>query len=89
MNKNILTSKPMFEVIDLMKLMNSFPVDQKQNIVMNYHKQLIKKWKDNYDQQRMQNIPQILCRACNRQFYADMSLLHKQYCMDKMTKTKA
>jgi len=56
---------------------------------MNYHRQLIKKWKNNYDQQRMQNIPQILCRACNRQFYADMSLLHKKYCMDKMTKTKA
>lgn len=37
----------------------------------------------------MQNIPSVLCRACDKQFYADMSELHNQYDTEKIEKLKA
>jgi len=73
LNKTNLSQSSTFEMIDLSKMMNLFPVDQKINIIFTHHKLLLKKWKAQYDKQRMQNIPSVLCRACVKQFYADMS----------------
>ena len=70
-------------------MMNLFPVDQKINIIFSYHKLQLKKWKAQYDKHRMQNIPSVLCRACDKQFYADMSELHSRYDAEKIEKLKA
>jgi hypothetical protein len=45
LNKHNLSQSSTFEIIDLSKMMNLFPVDQKINIIFSYHKLQLKKWK--------------------------------------------
>ena len=57
--------------------------------MLKIHLELAKKWKENYDRFRDKNVPVVLCRVCNRQFYADMSELHNTNCVEKSIKTKS
>jgi hypothetical protein len=78
-----------FHIMDLFKILAEMPLEDKLIIIFNYHKQLGKKWKSEYDQFRVKNVPAILCRICNKEFYTDMAEIHNLNCMEKNTKTKA
>jgi hypothetical protein len=53
------------------------------------HLELAKKWKENHNKFRDKNVPVVLCRVCNRQFFADKSEMHNTNCVEKSLKTKA
>jgi len=49
---------------------------------------LVKKWKSTFTKEKEGFKPQILCRICNRKFFASMSDLHNKYCVEQKQKEK-
>jgi hypothetical protein len=78
-----------FHVIEIEKILQEFPLEDRLRIIFNYHKLICKKWKEDYENNRVKSMPSVLCRMCNREFYADMSDLHNKNCIDKNMKIKA
>ena len=78
-----------FHVVETEKILKEFPLEDRLRIIFNYHKLICIKWKEEYDVKRVKNMPSIVCRICNRDFYAEMSELHSKNCIDKNKKIKA
>ena len=76
-------------MVETMKIMKEFPLEDRLRIIFNYHKVICTKWKEEFDVNRVKNMPTIVCRICNRVFYADMSELHSKNCIDKNKRVKA
>ena len=81
--------KDMFQPIETMNLLNEYPLEDKLRNIFNYHKQQAKKWKETFDKTRELNMPSILCRMCNRNFYADKLEVHNKNCYERNVKIQA
>ena len=89
LNQANIDQKDGFQSIDAQKLLNDFPLEDKLRLVLGYHKTITKKWKENYDKIRETNVPSIVCRMCDRNFYADKGQIHNKVCYDRQMKVMA
>jgi len=72
--------KALYSDIDVGKILGEYPIEYKLSNLQYKHKQMCKKWKLEYDSNRAKNMPSLICRNCNKSFYADMASLHNSSC---------
>ena len=77
-----------FKEMNVMKILTDLGLEDKLNIVFNYNHVIARKWHQEYEQNRVNNIPHIICRICDREFYADKCELHNVNCLKKSSKIK-
>ncbi|CDW79969.1 kinase superfamily protein isoform 1 [Stylonychia lemnae] len=61
---------------------------EKRHVFEKYMINLSQKWRDEYEDERKNKIPTIVCRVCSKDFYVDKQIEHSKYCVEKIAKQK-
>lgn len=75
--------------VNIQKLLIEFPLEERLRIIFNQNKVMAKQWKEDFDKQRMINVPTIICRICHREIFADLAQPHNKACLDRNIKSKS
>lgn len=75
--------------INVRLILSELPLQEKLRVILHYHMTLANKWKEQYEIERNENVPLVLCIICGRRFFADMGQKHNESCVEKNLKSEA